>query len=71
MHLLESSLTSLSLARIWFKKRRFQLARQGEAVSQPRSEYRQENFETLYSEVDRLTEELNQLKSNILPSQTD
>ena len=40
-------------------------------MSQQRSEYRQENFDNLYSEIDRLTEELNQLKSNIFPQQID
>ena len=40
-------------------------------MSQQRSEYRQENFDNLNSEVDRLTEELNQIKSNIFPQQTD
>lgn len=65
--LLDIAVTSQNMV----QQRGFQLARQGEAVSQQRSEYRQENFDNLYSEVDRLTEELNQLKSKIFPQQTD
>ena len=65
--LLDIAVTSQNMV----QQRWFQLARQGEAVSQQRSEYRQENSDNLYSEVDRLTEELNQLKSKIVPQQTD
>lgn len=65
--LLDIAVTSQNMV----QQRGFQLARQGESVSQQRSEYRQENFDNLYSEVDRLTEELNQLKSKIFPQQTD
>lgn len=65
--LLDIAVTSQNMV----QQRGFQLARQGEAVSRQRSEYRQENSDNLYSEVDRLTEELNQLKSKIFPQQTD
>ena len=53
--LLDIAVTSQNMV----QQRGFQLARQGE------------NFDNLYSEVDRLTEELNQIKSNIFPQQTD
>ncbi len=40
----------------------FRLTQQGLIVANTRREYIQENLDSLYNEIDRLTQELNQLK---------
>lgn len=65
--LLDIAITSQNMV----QQEGFRLARQGQAASSARNEYRQENFDTLYNEINRLTEELNELKSQSSTSPVD